>query len=390
MKVTISVGGKFEAAYRWGRYLEDRGELERLVTTLPFFRVRHFGVSAGRTTSISMVGWWNYLIGRTRSRAVMRANQLGASALFDRLASRRLGDCDVFNGWTSMALCSIRAARSRGVPTILHTGSAHIAYQTELLEEEYERYGEHGWQTHRGIVARTLEEYEEADAIVVPSTFVLRTFADRAVDRQKLFLVPETAVAATPQPTPYERASHEPPTILFVGRAELRKGLPYLLDAFRKLGGAARLRLVGEAPSAKLLERLGGLPAGVDVVGVQRGEALQQEFRRADIVVLPSVEDGFGLAAAEAMAAGIAVIVSDHAGSADLIDDGTNGLIVPARNADALAEAMERLLVDEELRRRLGVEARVARRDRTWQHYGDDLHAVFSAVCGGTASPETR
>jgi glycosyltransferase involved in cell wall biosynthesis len=102
------------------------------------------------------------------------------------------------------------------------------------------------------------------------------------------------------------------------------------------------------------------------------------------VFVLPSVEDGWGLVTNEAMRAGLPVIVSDHAGSAEIVRDGVNGFVVPARDVDALASRMALLLGDRELHARMGEAARATAASRTWETYGDDRRAlVYEPLLSG-------
>ncbi|HWQ28386.1 MAG TPA: glycosyltransferase family 4 protein, partial [Dehalococcoidia bacterium] len=296
---------------------------------------------------------------------------------FDLAASRMLGACDVVNGWSSASLITLRAARRNGLPAVLQTGSAHIETQAELLAQERRRLGLPVTVTHPAVIRRAVAEYAEADLIVVPSRFALGTFVERGVPASKLAVVHETAVARAAPPA--ERPRRARPRILFVGQLDVRKGISYLFDAFRSLGGRATLRLVGPV-DRRLLARLAPLPEGVEVAGPRSGELLAAEFRDADVFVLPSVEDGFGLAAVEAMAAGLPAVVSSHAGCADLIDDGRNGFVVAARDARALADRLDVLVRDARLRARMGEEARRTASARTWEVYGSEMARAYQGL----------
>ncbi len=377
VRVTISVPGAFQPAYLWGRWLQAHGRLERLVTPLPYARVGGFGVERPRVRTCAPLGVWNYVVQRRGPLWLRRANQWLVSLAFDAFAASALGRCDVVNGWCSTSLLTLRAARRRGLPAVLQTGSAHIETQAELIAEERRRLGLPPAVTHPAVIRRALAEYETADLIIVPSRFVRDTFVRRGVAAAKLAVVPETAMART-EPPP-ERTQRVRPRILFVGQVDARKGIAYLIDAFRLLDGQATLRLVGPV-DRRLLGRLSSLPDGVELVGPRSGEGLAAEFRDADMFVLPSVEDGFGLVTVEAMAAGLPVIVSDHAGSADLIDDGTNGFVVPARDARALAARLEALVRDPRLRARMGDAARATASARTWEAYGADMEQAYARL----------
>ena len=251
--------------------------------------------------------------------------------------------------------------------------------QTELLAEEQRRFGLDAPLTHPRLVERMVAEYAEADAIVAPSQWVVDSFLRHGVPASKLYRVPWGVI---PDHGPVDRSERVgSPRFLFVGGCSQRKGVPYLLDAFRGLRGGATLRLVG-TPNAELFRRAGGLPPMCESVGSKTTSELAAEYDAADIFVLPSVEDGSALATILAMAAGLPVIVSDQCG-ADLVVDGVNGFVVRARDTDALADRMERLAADPALRARMGAAAAASAVTRTWQTYGEELYrTVYEPVLG--------
>jgi glycosyltransferase involved in cell wall biosynthesis len=129
--------------------------------------------------------------------------------------------------------------------------------------------------------------------------------------------------------------------LVFVGRADdPRKNLPLLLDAFASVRGslpAARLRLVGEPPA-------GEVPPGVEVVG--RVTDVAAELRRAALFVLPSRQEGFCIAAAEALACGLPVVSTRCGGPEELLRSSGGGMVVDGFGAGELARAIEELAVD--------------------------------------------
>jgi len=137
----------------------------------------------------------------------------------------------------------------------------------------------------------------------------------------------------------------EPPEILFAGRLSEEKGVLELVEAARGL----ELVVVGDGPlRARVPQARGWVPR----------EELERLFARAAIVACPSHREGFGVVCAEAMAHGRPVVASSVGGLRDLVADGETGLLVPPRDVAALRGALERLLADAGLRRRLGTAAR--------------------------------
>jgi glycosyltransferase involved in cell wall biosynthesis len=102
------------------------------------------------------------------------------------------------------------------------------------------------------------------------------------------------------------------------------------------------------------------------------------------VLVLPSIQDGFGSVIVEAMGAGLPVVASANTGGPDVIESGRTGFVVPARSSEALAEALERLGRDPGTRLAMGAAAAEAmRRARTWEHFVDDMLARYAAARDG-------
>jgi glycosyltransferase involved in cell wall biosynthesis len=144
----------------------------------------------------------------------------------------------------------------------------------------------------------------------------------------------------------------EPPEVLFVGRLSAEKGILELVQA----ADGMKLVVAGDGP---LRERVPG------ALGFVPHYELGPLYERAAVVAVPSHREGFGVACAEAMAAGRPVVASAVGGLLDLVVDGETGLLVPPRDVPALRAALERLLADEELRRKLGA----AGRERAREHF---------------------
>jgi glycogen(starch) synthase len=144
----------------------------------------------------------------------------------------------------------------------------------------------------------------------------------------------------------------EPPEVLFVGRLSAEKGILELVQA----ANGMKLIVAGDGP---LRERVPG------ALGFVPHHELAPLYERASVVAVPSHREGFGVACAEAMAHGRPVVASGVGGLLDLVVDGETGLFVPPRDVPALRAALERLLGDDELRRRLGE----AGRERAREHF---------------------
>lgn len=154
---------------------------------------------------------------------------------------------------------------------------------------------------------------------------------------------------------------------LFCGQMIARKGVDILLEAFQRLGGAARLLLVGR--EAELPQLLAPLPAHIreriTYAGFQAPEELPRFFAQADVFVLPSRYDGWGVVVNQALGAGLPIVCSDMVGAGrDLVEEEINGLRFPAGDTAALSDRMQRFIIQPSLCESWGQVSR--RRARHW------------------------
>ena len=155
-----------------------------------------------------------------------------------------------------------------------------------------------------------------------------------------------------------------PPVVAYAGRFSREKGVGVLIEAFaeaRRVVPDATLLLAGDGPGRRELAARAdelGIGGSVRWAGHLDRDAMERELESAWVVATPSLlEEPFGLAAAEAMMRGTAVVASNHGGLAEIVRDGDTGLLVPPRDADALAAALVALLSDRARCESLGVAA---------------------------------
>jgi len=162
----------------------------------------------------------------------------------------------------------------------------------------------------------------------------------------------------------------EPPHVLFAGRLSREKGVLELVEAARGLP----LVVAGDGP---LRDRV------PQALGMVPHHELLRLFARAAVVACPSHREGFGVVCAEAMAHGRPVVASAVGGLLDLVRDGETGLLVPPGDVAALRAALERLLTDAGLRRRLGAAARErARAVLSWEAHTEAMLDAYAAAAG--------
>jgi glycosyltransferase involved in cell wall biosynthesis len=221
-------------------------------------------------------------------------------------------------------------------------------------------------------------EIEQADIVLCPSNFVRDTMVMNGVPSEKCFVSPFGVDTSIFVP---RKALPDVPTFVCVGSICVRKGHQYLFRAFE--------RVKQEMPNARLV-CVGGLrPDFRDEWKRWAGTfehyermshpEIAQLLSNSTAFVLASVEEGFARVLSEAMACAIPIIATYETGATTLVRDGIEGLIVPARRVDALAEAMVRTAKDRELNMQMGHNACLAGgQSNTWADYARRLHQLYT------------
>ncbi|MGF1507081.1 MAG: glycosyltransferase family 4 protein, partial [Anaerolineae bacterium] len=233
----------------------------------------------------------------------------------------------------------------------------------------------------RLLYSKHQAEYEEADAVVVPSQIVARSLIDTGVDASKIHYVHLGFSPERFQPDPSAKQDSTF-RVIYAGAINLRKGVPYLLEAFRLLDlPDAELVLVGSAfpESRAFLPHYEGIYRHVPFVPQEELVAL---YNQASVFVLPSLEDGFGMVVYEAAACGLPVIVTENVGAP--IRDGVDGFIVPIRDAEALAQKLLAFYQNPALRQQMGRAAHDYVQQFTWEAYQSQVLANYRQILQST------
>ncbi len=385
MRVTLS-----NVARHWtfhlARELDRRGLLERLITGYPKSHAVRAGVSPGRIAArlryqIAQRAWG-------KLPAALRGGWDATSAIlehYDRAAAALIPEgTTIFDGWGDVSLHSFRRAKALGAKTVLERGNAHIHVQSALLREEYERLELPPALPDAAAVERGLAEYEMADWISVPSTFVLNTFLAKGFPASKFIrtTLGVDLAAFTPAPAPPDVFR-----VIYCGTVCVRKGAHDLLRAFSRLRvPGAELWMIGpvEPALAPFVARHAG--PGVRIFGVRPGADIPKLIAAGSVLCLPSVEEGLGMVFLEAMASGLPVLSSTHTGISDVIRDGVEGWIVPVRDPDAIAEKLAWFAAHPERSREMGRAALLRVREFTWELYGDRMVANYRMIAGAAGT----
>lgn len=222
-----------------------------------------------------------------------------------------------------------------------------------------------------------------------PIEAVSRSTADdlvrRGFSRERITVIPNGVDIARYSPDP-DVPRFEEPTVLYLGRLKRYKRVDLILRAVARLrdrGRAIRLIVAGRGDRADALRRLRSelaLEDRVDMPGFVDDDEKLRLFRRAWVHALTSPKEGWGITNLEAAACGTPTVASDSPGLRDSVVDGTTGFLVPHGDVDALADAIERIVTDDDLRGRLSTGARSFAERFTWTRAIDDTERHLEEV----------
>ncbi len=300
------------------------------------------GVPAELTRLLAPLGLLAYLGGRTLSPLRSEAFRAALHPIFDRWACRELRAGDHLIATYASANACFEVARRKGGKTFLAAGNSHPLTFWEILQEEHRRWACPYPPLPRLYFERACRSVELADYVLSPSSFVRNSFLAHGFKPGQILDDIYLVDFSNFQPARVPRPPGRPFTIINTGMLCLRKGTPYLLEAFQLI----RMKV----PDARLLltqtvaDNIKPILAGFRDVPIEWAPnlpkpKLAERLLSADLFILPSLEEGMVRTAQEAMACGLPAILTPHTGAHDFIAEGVNGSVVPIRNAQAICEA---------------------------------------------------
>jgi glycosyltransferase involved in cell wall biosynthesis len=346
-----TMGRRFLPAPLDARSVEDVAVLENFAIGILRRLARDTPIKQGEKAAAAL-----------QNRTIYRIQKAGARQL------RGLPDAVVASYGVGVLAFRQTAARK-----VLDYPIAHHAYFRRFLAEEAEREPQFApmlgkWGAGPGWSIPLLEEEcELADSIWVGSDFARDSFITSGVSAEKVQVLPYGSDTSRFSPATEKQHADGEFRILFAGQIGQRKGISYLLKAYKQFQGpGTRLTLVGNPyGSSAPLQPYRDLFDYVPNVPQAR---LAEIFRMSDVFLFPTLLEGMPLVVLEAMASGLPVITTPN-GPGGIVRDGIDGFIVPPRDVDAIKERLEYLRANPERRREMGGNARARALTYTWEAY---------------------
>jgi glycosyltransferase involved in cell wall biosynthesis len=274
---------------------------------------------------------------------------------------------------------AIQTAKKNGAIVVTDHSIAHPKTMEAILLDEYEKY-KIPFEFSNRFWDIITEDCKEADYVLVNSDYVKDTFIENGYDKNKIKViylgVREDFWSCK---TKYETS--EVLNLLFIGGFGFRKGCEYLLkslELIQKKGIKFTLTVIG--PIVDFETVIGKYNTDcVDFKGRVLYDDLKNYYATSDIFIFPSLCEGSTMAGMEAMSAGMPCIFTDNCGVP--VVDRENGLIIPIKDEQAIADAVEVLYTNESLRKKLGVQAAATIKDKyKWSDYQTNLNSFYKEI----------
>jgi len=296
----------------------------------------------------------------------------------NNIPDEMIKSADVVIGFDTSSWILAKRCRQLGKPFILDVSIAHPYAKRTVYQEILNQYPDWAFaleQKDQKMIDLELLEMELADKIVVASTFSKNSLISQGVAKDKIYVNPYGTDLNFFKPVEKHNTIVN---FVFVGLVDARKGIPVLLDAWKKIPkDKAKLTLIG--PISETVKALiNKTAADITIKGRIPYDELPAELSTRDVLVFPSYFEGFALVIPECMAAGLTVISTPATCAPDVIDDGINGYIIPCGNADVLAEKMLTLINNPALLKTMQAEASKKAQQFTWDAYGDRWKEIVS------------
>jgi glycosyltransferase involved in cell wall biosynthesis len=261
--------------------------------------------------------------------------------------------------FTQVALETLQWASREGVATVLDNPNGHIANFRAVCERESLRWFDKRLNGHPSpeMVERVEQEYRLVDRVRMYSEWGRRSMLSYGVPAEKIHVLRQTVNLERYRPAATRPKPEGPLRVCYAGSLDLRKGFVYLLQAIRRVGAKhIHLRIAGATGDRNCARLYARESAGLQV---ECGpcDALPV-YQQAELLAVPTLEDGLPFVLVEGLACGLPVIVTEEAGAAECVRPGRNGWVVPAAEVEPIAAALEEALQHRGDLRSMGEQAR--------------------------------
>lgn len=299
---------------------------------------------------------------------------------YGKYVSKRLELCSIFHTRSAFSCFALEKARKLGCITLVDQSYENPESWDEILEEEYKK-----WRIPKNMrnftpyASLMKEELESSDYILASSEFVKKTLVAKGIESSKILVVRLGVDKSGFKPAYNVRKKNAIFRILYVGGICIRKGIPYLLEAYKKAAlPSSELILIGSIfpEMSGILKKYENLYKHISHVSHNE---LYKFYNDSSVFIIPTLSDGSSLVVDEALSSGSPVITTENNGN--FPEDGMTGYVIPARDSDSIVESLSKLYKDRNLLNYMR-ENCLKKLDsvRSWQDYKRDLISVYEKL----------
>lgn len=309
----------------------------------------------------------------------------GANVIYRKIFDKRLAT-DVYFGFTSTSLETLQLFAQEGGVTVVDQIDPLVT-EHKIVQRERDKWP--GWENshelpNKNYIERVQEEWRLATCVLVNSEWTAKALVEQGVPRSKIMIVPqayEGTVAKSKMDDQYD--GKRSLRVLWLGSVNLRKGIPYLIEAAKVLRKSVDIRVIGSIGIAT--NKVAAAPDNVKFLGHIPRVQCEQHWQWADVFVLPTLSDGFAMTQLEAMAHSLPVIVTPNCG--EVVQHGVNGLTIEPGSSTSLTQALLTLTRNPEKLKSMSVCAMKAIEQFTLSHYSEKILGGLSNVMNKDNKP---
>ena len=352
-KINIVIGGTFHLPMLYTK-LANLGHDLKIYTSTPKFKFKNNKLKK----NIVFIPMFFQIIKKLSGYNLRPWMKNFDNFIFDKITSLIMRRADILYGFAGCSLISGSKIKRNGGKYFLDRACPHIEYQNNILMKESKKCDVRFFPANSKTLKRCILEYFAADKIITPSSYTQNTFLNRGFDKRKVCIAPLIGKNEVRNLGINKIDQSEQITFAFIGENLLRKGLLYLLEAWKKFDKNDH-KLIIRSNSSDIHHN----PKIKNLIN-QKGITIKDYYKdindfydEADVLCLPSIDEGFGMVVLEAMSNGVPAIVSKNVGASDLISDKKNGIIINTADSDEIYQAINYLINNKAEIYRYGVQA---------------------------------
>lgn len=286
----------------------------------------------------------------------------------------------------SPVLFEILKKKAPHIDRIMDMSAANLLYMRQIYDYDIEITPSFADQLKKEklivwnerSLRRVKKEITDTQYFLVPSDFVKRSLSFSGVTDEQMLYVPYGVDVDKFTPKHYKTIESRPIEFIYVGGVNEFKGISYLLEAFKTIpSNEARLTIVG---GYSFLNRNNWISDNIRFTGKVLHDEVAKLLKEADVFVFPSLGDSYSLAAMEAAACGLPLIVTENTGMSDQMVDGQEGFVIPIQSVEAIKEKVTWFISNKDAIIQMGINARKMAERNTWDRYSSSARRAFEHI----------